>query len=280
MISVNGEKVIVGHFPDGTQNIKFGATNVCNDIFWRYESEEELATLIYITKHIKNSSFTSNVKLTIPYVSNGRMDRVHKEREEVFTLKYFCDVINWLEFDSVYILDPHSNVAPALIKNVITINAEHYIYETLDNIISNKGLNNTDDIVLYFPDNGSIKRINEEFLKRYKFCYGEKKRDWNTGKITGLDINLCGISIKDKTILMVDDICSYGGTYYYSAKRLKEHEAGDIFAYATHTENSVLDEEKGTLIKLLDDGIVSGLYTTNSLFSGKHKNITVMEAFR
>lgn len=44
-----------------------------------------------------------------------------------------------------------------------------------------------------------------------------------------------------------------------------------------HTENSILDDEKGTLIKLLEDNTVERLYTTGSLFAGKHDKITVLE---
>ena len=58
---------------------------------------------------------------------------------------------------------------------------------------------------------------------------------------------------------------------------LKEAGVGKIYAYATHTENSILDREKGTLIKSLENNTVERLFTTNSLFSGKHDKITVLE---
>lgn len=51
----------------------------------------------------------------------------------------------------------------------------------------------------------------------------------------------------------------------------------EIYAYATHTENSILDKEKGTLIKSLENNTVNRLFTTNSLFNGSHEKITVME---
>ena len=109
------------------------------------------------------------------------------------------------------------------------------------------------------------------------YCYGEKNRDWNTGKILGLKIRDNGIDLKGKKVLMIDDIISYGGSLYYSAKVLKECGVDRIYAYASHTENSVLDREKGTLIKSLEDGTVERLFTTDSLFTGKHDKITVME---
>ena len=132
------------------------------------------------------------------------------------------------------------------------------------------------NLVLYFPDAGAAKRYSDLFPE-LPYCYGEKKRDWKTGKILGLDIRINGIDLKDKAVLMIDDIIAYGGSLYYSAEELKKHGVTEIYAYATHTENSILDKEKGTLIKSLENNTVNRLFTTNSLFNGNHEKITVME---
>jgi ribose-phosphate pyrophosphokinase len=75
---------------------------------------------------------------------------------------------------------------------------------------------------------------------------------------------------------MIDDIISYGGTLAYSADKLKGLCFEHIYAYATHTENSVLDPEKGTLLKRLENGTVDHIYTTRSTYSGKHDKITAL----
>lgn len=204
------------------------------------------------------------------YLPNARMDRIH-EKDEVFTLKSFADVINWLNFDLVEILDVHSNVGAALINNVIIETPEIYINEVIRRIEKD----NT-DLILYFPDEGAAKRYSNMFSK-YKYCYGEKKRDWDTGKILGLDIKSNGINLSGKTVLMIDDIIAYGGSLYYSANTLKDNCVDKIYAFATHTENSILDREKGTLIKLLENNTVERLFTTDSIFTGNHEKITVME---
>lgn len=196
------------------------------------------------------------------------MDRV-KNDDEVFTLKYFCDFINWLGFSSVYVLDAHSDVSTALLNNCVKENPKEYV----DKAISKIGMRN---LVLYFPDAGAAKRYSDLFPE-LPYCYGEKKRDWKTGKILGLDIRTNGIDLKDKAVLMIDDIIAYGGSLYYSAEELKKHGVTEIYAYATHTENSILNKEKGTLIKSLENNTVNRLFTTNSLFNGSHEKITVME---
>lgn len=186
-------------------------------------------------------------------------------------MKCFADVINWLNFDLVEILDVHSNVGAALINNVLIETPKIYINEVIRKLEQNGT-----DLILYFPDEGAAKRYSDMF-PGYKYCYGEKKRDWDTGKILGLDIKSDGINLSGKTVLMIDDIIAYGGSLYYSANTLKDNGVDKIYAFATHTENSILNREKGTLIKSLENNTVERLFTTNSIFTGEHEKITVME---
>lgn len=273
MIKVNDEVINIEHFPDGTQKLSveymWKASGSYN-IDWRYEKEEELSTLIFITRHLRNNPYTKSVRLKMNYLPNARMDRIH-EKDEVFTLKCFADVINWLNFDLVEILDVHSNVGAALINNVLIETPKIYINEVIRKLEQNGT-----DLILYFPDEGAAKRYSDIF-PGYKYCYGEKKRDWDTGKILGLDIKSDGINLSGKTVLMIDDIIAYGGSLYYSANTLKDNGVDKIYAFATHTENSVLNREKGTLIKSLENNTVERLFTTNSIFTGEHEKITVME---
>lgn len=144
-------------------------------------------------------------------------------------------------------------------------NPLHYIKNVLETISKN----DMSDIILYYPDAGSAKRYSE-ILSQYRYCYGEKKRDWKTGKILGLEIKTNGIDLNEKTILMIDDIVSYGGSLYYSANTLKEYGVDKIYAYATHTENSILDKEKGTLIKALENNTVEKNYLQQTVCLLEH----------
>lgn len=273
MIIVNKHIVSIEHFPDGTQRLNVEQVNPnYNKIVWKYEKEEELSTLIFVTKHLRENT-RGQVVLMMPYLPNARMDRV-KNFEEVFTLKYFTDVINWLNFDEVQILDVHSNVGIALLNRAYSNSAKVSIEKAINKICYERG--DGERLILYFPDEGAAKRYSDMF-PNLKYCYGEKKRDWSTGKILGLEVKTNGINIADKPILMIDDIIAYGGSLHYSAKALKDLGVSSIYAYATHTENSILDREKGTLIKDLEDNTVEKLYTTDSLFTGNHEKIEVME---
>ena len=267
MIKINGKIFEVEYFPDRTQRLKLmSAQGDKVTITWNYENDSELFTIISLAKSYKNTG--KRIFLKMPYIPNARMDRV-KSDSEVFTLKIFCELINQLGFENVSVLDAHSNVSLALLGNVHQMDIADIIKRAaLDKLPK--------DTILYFPDEGSKKRYAEIFPD-YKYVIGMKMRDWNTGKIQGLDIIANGVDIKEKTVLMVDDIISYGGSMYYSALKLKELGVKDIYAYATHTELSVLDENKGTLIKLLNDGTVKKLFTTDSIYNGNHKKIEVVD---
>ena len=114
---------------------------------------------------------------------------------------------------------------------------------------------------------------------------GHKERDWVTGVIKGLRItNKDGMGyecnyFRGKRVMMIDDIISYGGTLAYSADELQRLGFDQITAYASHVENSVLDEEKGTLLNRLKDGIVYKIYTTNSIYSGDSNYIDIIKRF-
>lgn len=77
-------------------------------------------------------------------------------------------------------------------------------------------------------------------------------------------------------VLMIDDICAYGGTMYYSAKALKDAGAGDIDMYVTHCEDSILDRNKGKIFT--DERLIETVYTTDSILTKKNTNIFTFPA--
>lgn len=273
MIKINSIEIVPKRFPDGTYclldmpmtELNGSAEMQLNNemIFnWNFESEEEIIFLWYLINHCK-AHFSKQLTyiLYMRYVPGARMDRV-KNKSEVFTLKHFAKLINAMEFDQVILLDPHSNVATSLFENGIA----YQPITTIEQVISIAEMDG--ELVLYFPDEGAMKRYKDAFPK-HKFLYGEKKRDWETGKILGLDLRGNIEEIENPVFLMIDDICSYGGTFYHSAKALKDaFPNSTIYSYSTHTENYF-----PTLDKAFDDALIKKHFTTNSIYNQKHPNI-------
>lgn len=264
MIKLNGKAVELGHFPDGTLLIKEEvkkdfAEDRTATIMWKYENDGELVALIYLTKHLKSHG-VEKVHLNMPYIPNARQDRV-KTDEDVFTLKYFSEIINGLGFTSVTVLDPHSSVSEALIDRLIVKTPKENIAKVLEKI-------NEDNVIMFYPDEGAMKRYSAMADKAYVF--GMKKRDWTTGVINGLDVAGAVEKIAGNNILIVDDICSMGGTFYHSAKKLKELGAAKIYLYISHCESSILKGE------VLTSGLIEKVFTTDSIFTQEHEKIEVI----
>ncbi len=260
MIKLNGVEVSLGSFPDGTMLIKQEAPETDEiTISWFYENDRELVAIIFLTNHLKAHG-KENINLYMPYIPNARQDRV-KSGEDVFTLKYFANVINGLGFATVTVLDPHSNVSEALIDNIVVQKPQMFIEDVIKKIEEIEG----EAPSMFYPDEGAGKRYSG--MSTLHYAFGIKKRDWKTGKILGLDVAGEVESINGKNILIVDDICSKGGTFYFSAKRLKELGARNIYLYISHCENTIFEGE------ILTSDLIDRVFTTNSIFTKEHEKI-------
>ena len=260
MIKVNGIEIKQGRFPDNTLLIKFDPNSDdfsydrgTIEVEWLYENDAELFALICVKRHLDRHFTNPHVVLSMPYIPHARMDRV-KSDEDVFTLKYFCEVINSLHFDIVWVRDAHSNVSLALLENVQEM---PIVSDVLDAIFLSKA------DTLFFPDEGAMKRYSGMVSKPYSF--GVKRRNWADGKIEGLDLMHPEVVV-GKNVLIVDDICSRGGTFFHTAKSLKDAGAEKVYLYVTHCEMTIFNGD------LLSSGLVEKIYTTNSIFPGNAAN--------
>lgn len=259
MFRINDQMLEVNRFPDETVRLNLTCDSAGVVIEWLFEKDEEMI-LYFITMHLKNSYPLKKITLKMPYIPHARMDRV-KNESEVFTLKYFCDFINHLRFDKVIVRDAHSTVSLALLNNVVCED----ITENITYLVNKLLIPESD--ILFYPDEGSFKRYSE--LLQFPCAFGIKKRDWNTGKILGLDVQGT-IPCKAFNALIIDDISSFGGTFLYSAKKLKELGADKVYLYITHCENSILKGE------LIDSGLIEKIYTSKSIFTDSHPLIEVI----
>ena len=130
----------------------------------------------------------------------------------------------------------------------------------------NKGtmMNN---LIVFYPDEGSVKRYNEK--NQHEYAFGIKYRHWETGKIISLKIEHRD-SLIGKDILIMDDICSKGGTFMMAAQELKKLGVRNIYLYVTHCENNIFNGE------ILNSDLIKYVYTTNSIYRGEHEKIKIV----
>ena len=260
MIKLNKNVVTPKYFSDGTLDIKIEKdvlkSNQKNLIEWYFDNNEELIVIYFLVKHLNNKSIY-DIDLYMPYIPNARKDRAHREKD-VFSLKYFSEIINSLNFNNVSVLDPHSVVSEALINNIRIITPENYILKVLSEL--------DDSIIMFYPDEGAVKRYTDKINKEY--VYGMKVRDKETREINSFKIEGDIENIKGKNILMVDDICASGNTLLNGVRELKKLGANNIYVYVSHLENTILNSE---LLNVIDK-----LYSTNSIFRHEHPKIKII----
>lgn len=264
MIYFNNERVEVKKFPNGesliySENLKLRSDN--NEIRVHFDNDEDITHLIFLKSHLDELRIKCN--LILPYMPYSRMDRT--EGMTIFTLKHLCKLINNLNFESVTIYEAHSEVSTALLDRAKVVNMSKILAERLL-----KELNNgKEDVYLVYPDAGAAKRYGKE-IEYEKILTGSKERDFRTGFIKKLEIN-GDMRSKSFKAIIVDDLCSKGGTFMLTASKLKEIGATEIYLVVTHCENTVFQGE------LLTGDLITEIYTTNSILSKDHKKIKVFE---
>ena len=267
MIKVGNKIIEFGHFPDGTCHVNIDCDELEPNvpITWLYDSDEEMVQLWFLVQHCRDHEGYRRT-LSIPFLCHSRQDRT-KNATDVFTLKYFAQMINALHFDSVETFDAHSDVTSALINHIHVLSPAPLVKQLLSSL-------SLPSVV--FPDEGSMARYRGEIF--VPAIYGIKQRNWESQKIEQLV--LCGATndIEGKDALIVDDICGKGSTIYYMAKQLKERGANNIYVYVSHCENTVLQPMIHNK-SLLDYDLINKIFTTNSIYRGDHPKIEVIYNF-
>ncbi len=266
MIKLNGKELGINHFPNGEVCINIDQIeesirkNVSGNITvkLKFESNADLMNLYFLKSHLDTYDLEC-VNLDVVYMPYSRMDRPNYDF--VFTLKHATKLINDLGFDNVCVYDPHSDATMILLDRAYSMS---WIEMLACKCMSNIDFDPEKDYLL-FPDMGAQKRYSVlDVFKGLKSVVGYKQRNFSTGKIESLKI-LGEDNLNGGKVVIIDDLCSRGGTFIWSAAELKKIGAGDIHLVVPHCENTVLEGD------IPHFGTISSVYTTNSIFSDEHQ---------
>lgn len=268
MIKINNIQITNERFPNGEiklneeQIIKASTQFLASgqNIEYTHNGDDGLLELFMVVRYIQDIIANSCIHLYIKYMPYSRMDR--QVGTSAFTLKYIADWIASWGVETINIGEAHSDVTPALL-NAFNENISEKIFKTVKDDISFDI--RTD--VLFFPDAGAQKRYH---ALKYPSLVGFKHRDWGTGQIKSLEV--CGDIPKEPfRAVIIDDLCSFGGTFLYSAKKLRELGASEVYLIVAHCENNILKGE------LINSGLVDRIYTTDSIFTEEHNLVKVVD---
>lgn len=271
-------KFEVSKFPDGQQQVKiqtiYGKTTI---VGWNKESFQikarlnnfkDLELIICATKSLRALG-VKKIHLYTPYFLGSRSDRKFEEGSNNYLKDVICPIINSLNFESVTVLDPHSDVLEACLNNfkkvdnlnLINYSLSHYTHGIYSDKISRE--KTLDKFILISPDAGANKKIfkiAEQIGYTGDIITCSKSRD-EQGKLSRVEVPYSYRNHGDKDMIIIDDICDGGATFINIAKELKENSnrkpfKGKIYLIITHGIFSKGFEE---LSKYFDS-----IYCTNS----------------
>jgi ribose-phosphate pyrophosphokinase len=261
-------KYEISRFPDGQKNTVIDLKTIPNinqeiQILTRLNNFIDLEILICITKCLNNLGF-NKLHLYNPMMLGSRSDRKFEEGSNNYLKDVICPIINSLKFESVTVLDPHSDVLEACLNNFKKVDNKKLVEFGLSQIYYNEPYkdisirNNFKDFILISPDAGANKKIfkvAETIDYKGDIITCSKSRDVD-GKLTKLEIPVSTIVHKD--YILIDDICDGGATFLQIAKTLKPrlHSSNRIFLIVTH---GIFSKGFKELNQYFD-----GIYCTNS----------------
>jgi|WetSurMetagenome_2_1015567.scaffolds.fasta_scaffold147312_3 ribose-phosphate pyrophosphokinase len=229
MITLNGHDVFYT-YPNGEtglahDKVSFHCSVIYNSIHLKYEDDGDIFKLVLLKDFLDTLGVFC--KLVMPYVPYSRMDRV--EGGSAFTLKGFCRLINNLDFPSVEICEPHSEVVLALLDRVSVTYLTDYLFNVASGFY---GFRPAIDKV-FLPDAGAIKRYGHSYNPKMT-AIGNKVRDFATGNIVSYDV-LTPIP-KSAVVYIIDDLCSKGGTFVLCTEALIKAGAAHCVLITAHCE--------------------------------------------
>ena len=263
MIKVSGEIVSIERFPNGESRITIPKSSTIERgnmrIQLKYESDADLLALFILTKEIRDRGLCNNIHLHMAYSPYSRMDR--RIGDFCFSLKHIAEFINSLNFASVRIVDAHSDVILGLINRARPGSEIPELVARVKEWAEDYAIQFD---TVYFPDSGAEKRY-REYAGALPTVTGHKVRNPETGKIESVTIH---DNIEVKSVIMIDDLCSYGGTFFMGAEALAKKGMEKYVLIVPHLEDAVFSGS------LLADPQLLAIFTTNSMIrSKKHPKI-------
>ena len=231
----------INRFPDGQQSVTL-EINMSHltavhsggvQIKSRLNNFRDLELIVCATAALRNTGI-KNIQLYTPYFMGARSDRRFTEGDANYLKQVICPIINSQKFESVTILDPHSDVLEACLDNFVKI-SNHDIVKQALTAIDNKN-DAQDRIVLVSPDAGAYKKIFDVAQKFgiNKIITATKVRDVRTGKILHTEIPTLD-QHDDLQYVIIDDICDGGRTFLELAKAIHDSRpTAKVYLVVTH----------------------------------------------
>lgn len=254
----------IKYYPDGSHYVLIN--DFPSHITFRINQYSDL----WVLKQIKDVYDFNKVPLsiTIPCLLDAQADRRFSPRQP-HGLKLICDFINSLNFRDVSVFHPHNpEVVESLINNVTIIDNSSFVSGVLSDFIGRNY-----NITLMSSDAGGFKPLikTAEKIGWSGDIYSASKGRIYDGISSSMVQQIDRDDFNGNDIVIIDDLCVFGGTFVGIANLLKNKNAGKLYLIVSHI---TVEKVKGEL------SIFDAIYTTNSKFEKYNlSNINVVKLF-
>jgi len=216
----------VNTFSDGEVFVQINENIRGADLFIIQPTNPPAENLMELLMLIEASRRASAMRITavIPYYGYARQDRKDKPRVSI-TAKLVANLITTSGADRIMTMDLHASQ----IQGFFDLPHDHLYSAVIFNDYIRKL--QLEDLVVVSPDVGSIKlaRATASSLHADLAIVDKRRQKANESQV----MNLIG-DVKDRTVLIRDDMVDTAGTLCNAAAYLKDRGAGDIYAACTH----------------------------------------------
>jgi len=216
---------------------------------------DKLCHLLFFIGALKDA-FAKKVTAVVPYLCYARKDRKTKSRDPV-TTRYIARLFEAAGADSVVTMDVHNIQA---FQNAFRIPAENLEAKKLFADYLTPLVKNEEPVIMS-PDFGGIKRaeqfqqtLSKRLNRELPVVFMEKYR--SSGVVSGERI---AGEVKDKTVIIIDDLISTGGTIARSTAACKKAGAKKVFALSTHGIFTGRPDE------IFQEDVLQQIITTNTI---------------
>lgn len=252
----------VGMFSDGESAINIGEVVRGSDVFIVQSTSkpvnDNLIELLIMIDALKRAS-AGRITAVMPYFGYARQDRKAKARDPI-SAKLVANLLTVSGADRILTMDLHA----AQLQGFFDIPVDHLVgVPILAQYFKEKFVDH-DDIVVVSPDVGSVTR-SRKFAQRLEcpLAIIDKRRPKaNVCEV----VNVIG-DIKDKKVILVDDMIDTAGTIVNACDALLERGAKEVYACCTHAVFS------GPAIERIKNSPIQEMVVLNTIDLKKEKRL-------
>lgn len=196
----------------------------------RASVNDKLCRLLFFLGSVRDAG-AGSVTAVVPYLCYSRKDRRTKPRDPV-TTRYVAAMFEAMRVDGVVTLDVHNLAA---YENAFRCPAENV--ETRDLFVEHlAGEVGSAPVAVVSPDVGGAKRaerLREALARRLgrPVTSGLVEKYRSEGVVSG---EVLAGDVADRTVILVDDMISSGGTVVRAARACREASGRSVWAVASH----------------------------------------------